>query len=61
MKLETLYRSLSLSAHSLVILVDVPAMLLAGPRRFVDERQVILDLVGSVSNRGFSAARCCVC
>lgn len=45
-----------MSAHSLVILVDVPAMLLAGPRRFVDERRVILDLVGSVSNHGFSAA-----
>ena len=45
-----------MSAHSLVIMVDVPTILLAGPRRLVDERQVILDLVGSVSNHGFYAA-----
>ena len=44
------------SAHGLVVLVDVPAMLLAGPRRFVDERQVILDLVRNVTDQGFSAA-----
>ena len=39
-----LFRDL-MSASSLVVLVDIPSLLLAGDRRFVDERQVILDLL----------------
>ena len=49
-----LFRDL-VRASTLVILVDVPAMLLAGPRRFVDERQVVLDLVDAVQDEGFGA------
>ena len=39
-----LFRDL-MTASSLVVLVDIPSLLLAGDRRFVDERQVILDLL----------------
>ncbi|MDE2907103.1 MAG: YcjX family protein [Acidobacteriota bacterium] len=42
-----LFRDL-MTASSLVVLVDIPSLLLAGDRRFVDERQVTLDLLGAM-------------
>lgn len=49
-----LFRDL-MSAHSLVVLVDVPSLLLAGDRRFVDERQVIIDLLAAMGDDAFHA------
>lgn len=47
-----LFRDL-MSAHRLVVLVDVPSLLLAGDRRFVDERQVIIDLLAAMRDDAF--------
>ena len=49
-----LFRDL-MSAHSLVVLVDVPSLLLGGDRRFVDERQVIIDLLAAMGDDAFHA------
>lgn len=49
-----LFRDL-MSAHSLVVLVDVPSLLRAGDRRFVDERQVIIDLLEAMGDDAFHA------
>ena len=49
-----LFRDL-MSAHSLVVLVDVPSLLLAGDRRFVDERQVIIDLLAAMGDDALHA------
>ena len=49
-----LFRDL-MTAPSLVVLVDIPALLLAGDRRFVDERQVILDLLRALRGDALGA------
>ena len=49
-----LFRDL-MSAHSLVVLVDIPSLLLAGDRRFVDERQVIIDLLAAMRDDALHA------
>ena len=49
-----LFRDL-MSAHSLVVLVDIPSLLLAGDRRFVDERQVVIDLLAAMRNDALHA------
>lgn len=45
-----LFRDL-MSAHSLVVLVDVPSLLMTGDRRFVDERDVIIDLLAAMGGK----------
>ena len=40
---HTLFRDL-MSAQSLVVLIDIPSMLMAGDQRFWDERQIVVDL-----------------
>ncbi len=49
-----LFRDL-MSAHGLVVLVDIPSLLLAGDRRFVDERQVIIDLLAAMRDDALHA------
>ena len=49
-----LFRDL-MTAHSLVVLVDIPSLLLAGDRRFVDERQVVLDLLAAMRDDALHA------
>ena len=49
-----LFRDL-MRAHSLVVLVDIPSLLLAGDRRYVDERQVIIDLLAALGDEALHA------
>ena len=49
-----LFRDL-MAAHSLVVLVDIPTLLLGGDRRFVDERQVVLDLLAAMRDDALHA------
>lgn len=49
-----LFRDL-MSAHSLVVLVDVPSLLMTGDRRYVDERQVIIDLLAAMGDDALHA------
>ena len=49
-----LFRDL-MTAQSLVVLVDIPSLLLAGDQRFGDERQVIIDLLTAMRSGALSA------
>ena len=49
-----LFRDL-MTAHSLVVLVDIPSLLLAGDRRFVDERQVVISLLEAMRDDALGA------
>ena len=44
-----------MTANSLVVLVDIPALLLAGDRRFVDERLVVISLLEAMRDDALGA------
>ncbi len=49
-----LFRDL-MSAQSLVVLIDIPSMLMAGDQRFWDERQIVVDLLRAMCSDTNSA------
>lgn len=51
---HTLCRDL-MSAQSLVVLIDIPSMLMAGDQRFWDERQIVVDLLRTMCSDTNSA------
>lgn len=49
-----LFRDL-MSIHSLVILIDIPSLLIAGDQRFWDERQIVFDLLRAMCSDTLSS------